>query len=119
MLNWEGYVVECTGDNVFIVKKGVLKTPPVYIGALEGVTRNSVMDLAREIGMEVREELFTRYELYTSDECFLTGTAAEVIPVVEVDKRPIGDGKPGPVTLKLIDAFRRYAQTHGTPIYER
>ena len=118
MLNSEGYVVECTGDNVFIVKKGVLKTPPVYIGALEGVTRNCVMDLAREMGIEVREELFTRYELYTSDECFLTGTAAEVIPVVEVDKRPIGDGKPGPVTLKLIDAFRRYAQTHGTPIYD-
>lgn len=118
MLNSEGYVVECTGDNIFIVKKGVLKTPPVYIGALEGVTRNCVMDLAREMGIEVREELFTRYELYTSDECFLTGTAAEVIPVVEVDKRPIGDGKPGPVTLKLIDAFRRYAQTHGTPIYE-
>ncbi|MCD6505856.1 branched-chain-amino-acid transaminase [Candidatus Poribacteria bacterium] len=118
MLNSEGYVVECTGDNVFIVKRGVLKTPPVYIGALEGVTRNCVMDLAREMGIEVREELFTRYELYTSDECFLTGTAAEVIPVVEVDKRPIGDGKPGPVTLKLIDAFRRYAQTHGTPIYD-
>ncbi len=118
MLNSEGYVVECTGDNVFIVKRGVLKTPPVYIGALEGVTRNCVMDLAREMGIEVREELFTRYELYTSDECFLTGTAAEVIPVVEVDKRPIGDGKPGPITLKLIDAFRRYAQTHGTPIYE-
>jgi branched-chain amino acid aminotransferase len=118
MLNSEGYVVECTGDNVFIVKKGVLKTPPVYIGALEGITRNCVMDLAREMGMEVKEELFTRYELYTSDECFLTGTAAEVIPVVEVDKRPIGEGKPGPITLKLIDAFRRYAQTHGTPIYE-
>ncbi|RKY03583.1 branched-chain amino acid aminotransferase [Candidatus Poribacteria bacterium] len=117
MLNAEGYVVECTGDNVFIVRNGSLITPPVYIGALEGITRNTVMELARGMGIEVREEPFTRYELYTADECFLTGTAAEVIPVVEVDGRPIGDGKPGQLTLKIMEAFREYARTHGTPIY--
>lgn len=117
MLNADGYVVECTGDNIFIVRSGSLITPPVYIGALEGITRNTVIELAKGMGIEVREEPFTRYELYTADECFLTGTAAEVIPVVEVDGRPIGDGKPGQLTLKIMEAFREYARTHGTPIY--
>ena len=117
MLNAEGYVVECSGDNVFWIKNEVLVTPPVHIGILEGVTRNSVIDLAREAGMRVEERVFTRHDLYIADECFLTGTAAEVIPVVKIDQRPIGDGHPGKITQKLIDAFRQFAHSYGTPIY--
>ena len=117
MLNAEGYVVECSGDNIFWIKNEVLVTPPVHIGILEGVTRNSVIDLAREAGMQVEERVFTRHDLYIADECFLTGTAAEVIPVVKIDQRPIGDGQPGKITQKLIDAFRQFAHSYGTPIY--
>ena len=117
MLNAEGYVVECSGDNIFWVKNGVLVTPPVHIGILEGVTRNSVIDLARDAGMQVEERVFTRHDLYIADECFLTGTAAEVIPVVKIDRRAIGDGQPGKVTEKLIAAFRQFAHSCGTPIY--
>ncbi len=117
MLNAEGYVVECSGDNIFWVKNGVLVTPPVHIGILEGVTRNSVIDLARDAGMQVEERVFTRHDLYIADECFLTGTAAEVIPVVKIDRRAIGDGQPGKVTEKLIAAFRQFAHNCGTPIY--
>ena len=117
MLNAEGYVVECSGDNIFWVKNEVLVTPPVHIGILEGVTRNSVIDLARDAGMQVEERVFTRHDLYIADECFLTGTAAEVIPVVKIDRRPVGDGQPGKVTQKLIDAFRQYANSYGTLIY--
>ena len=117
MLNSDGYVVECTGDNIFIVKNGILTTPPTYIGALEGVTRNTVMALARDMQIEVREIIFNRYEVYTADECFLTGTAAEVIPVVKVDGRVIGDGKPGEMTRKLNKKFKELTQTTGTPIY--
>ena len=117
MLNAEGYVVECSGDNIFWVKNGVLVTPPVHIGILEGVTRNSVIDLARDAGMQVEERVFTRHDLYIADECFLTGTAAEVIPVVKIDRRAIGDGQPGKVTEKLIAAFRQLAHNCGTPIY--
>ena len=117
MLNAEGYVVECSGDNIFWVKNEVLVTPPVHIGILEGVTRNSVIDLAREAGMQVEERVFTRHDLYIADEIFLTGTAAEVIPVVKVDQRVIGDGQPGKVTEKLIAAFRQLANSYGTPIY--
>ena len=117
MLNAEGYVVECSGDNIFWIKNDVLVTPPVHIGILEGVTRNSVIDLARDAGMTVEERVFTRHDLYIADECFLTGTAAEVIPVVKIDQRPIGDGQPGKVTEKLIAAFRQYANSCGTPIY--
>ncbi len=117
MLNAEGYVVECSGDNIFWIKNEVLVTPPVHIGILEGVTRNSVIDLAREAGMRVEERVFTRHDLYITDECFLTGTAAEVIPVVKIDQRPIGDGQPGKITQKLIDAFRQFAHSYGTPIY--
>ncbi|MBM7865709.1 branched-chain-amino-acid transaminase [Heliobacterium gestii] len=116
MLNQEGYVSECTGDNIFIVKKGRLITPPVHVGILEGITRNTVMDLARESGMEVSEQVFTRFDVYTADEVFLTGTAAEVIPVVNVDGRSIGDGVPGQATGALISAFREFARNHGTPI---
>ena len=117
MLTNEGYVVECTGDNIFIIKDEVLITPPTYIGALEGVTRNAVMDLARDMELTVREGIFTRYEVYTADECFLTGTAAEVISVVKVDGRIIGDGKPGKITQELNREFKELTQTTGTPIY--
>ncbi len=117
MLNAEGYVVECSGDNIFWIKNEVLVTPPVHMGILEGVTRNSVIDLARDAGMRVEERVFTRHDLYIADECFLTGTAAEVIPVVKIDQRAIGDGQPGKVTEKLIAAFRQFAHSCGTPIY--
>ena len=117
MLNAEGYVVECSGDNIFWLKNGVLVTPPVHMGILEGVTRNSVIDIAREAGMQVEERVFTRHDLYIADECFLTGTAAEVIPVVKIDQRPIGNGQPGQITEKLIAAFRKFANSYGTPIY--
>ncbi len=117
MLNADGYVAECSGDNIFWIKNEVLVTPPVHMGILEGVTRNSVIDLAREAGMQVEERVFTRHDLYVADECFLTGTAAEVIPVVKIDRRAIGDGQPGKITQKLIDAFRQFAHSYGTPIY--
>lgn len=107
MLNHKGEVAECTGDNIFIVKNGVLKTPPTDAGILEGITRNAVMDLAREAGVEVREATLLRHDIYVADECFLTGTAAEVIAVVSLDGRPIGTGKPGPVTKDLLARFQK------------
>lgn len=117
MLNAEGYVVECSGDNIFAVKDGTLITPPAHIGILEGVTRNSVIQLAREADIPVEERVFTRHDLYIADECFLTGTAAEVIPVVKIDRRAIGNGHPGKITETLIAAFRQLAHSTGTPIY--
>ena len=117
MLNAEGYVVECSGDNIFWIKNETLVTPPVHMGILEGVTRNSVINLARDAGIHVEERVFTRHDLYIADECFLTGTAAEVIPVVKIDRRAIGDGHPGKITQRLISAFRQYANSCGTPIY--
>ena len=117
MLNAEGYVVECSGDNIFWIKNEILVTPPVHMGILEGVTRNSVINLARDAGIHVEERVFTRHDLYIADECFLTGTAAEVIPVVKIDRRAIGDGQPGKITQRLISAFRQYANSSGTPIY--
>ncbi len=110
MLNHKGEVAECTGDNVFIVTGGVLKTPPADAGILEGITRNCVMRLAREAGIPVTEPPLTRYDLFTAEECFLTGTAAEVIPVVKLDGRAIGDGKPGPVTQQLRKRFQEFAR---------
>jgi len=107
MLNHLGQVAECTGDNIFLVKQGVLKTPPVEAGILEGVTRNAVMELARAAGIEVHETPLTRHDFYTADECFLSGTAAEIIPVVKLDSRPIGNGKPGPVTRQLRERFQQ------------
>ncbi|APZ96134.1 branched-chain-amino-acid transaminase [Fuerstiella marisgermanici] len=107
MLNHKGEVAECTGDNIFIVKGGVLKTPPPDAGILEGLTRNAVMKLARDAGIEVREAPMVRHDIFIADECFLTGTAAEVIAVVSLDGRTIGSGKPGPVTAKLLDLFRQ------------
>ncbi len=114
LLNAQGFVAEASGDNVFAVKGNKLMTPPTWCGALEGVTRDKVMKLAREMGMDVQETVMTRYELWTADEVFLTGTAAEVIPVVELDKRSIGSGKPGPVTKKLVQTYRKLAGTTGT-----
>ena len=105
MLNHKGEVAECTGDNVFIVRGGRLLTPPPDAGILEGITRNAVLDLARAAGIDCREATLVRHDLYTADECFLTGTAAEVIPVVEIDGRRIGSGVPGPVTKRLTDNF--------------
>lgn len=116
MLNPQGYVAEASGDNVFIVKGKTLITPPPWCGSLEGITRSVVMQLAPEHGLTVREDVLTRYDLYTADEVFLTGTAAEIISVVNVDKRVIGTGRPGPVTRKLAQHFHQYAQTTGVPI---
>jgi branched-chain amino acid aminotransferase len=117
MLNREGYVAECTGDNIFLIKGDTLFTPPTWAGALEGITRNVVMKLARSrLKMPIKEDLFTPYDVYVSDEVFLTGTAAEVVPVVEVDGRRIGNGKPGPMTLRLIKEFRELTRTTGVPI---
>ena len=107
MLNIQGYVAECTGDNIFIVKNGALITPPPSAGVLEGITRRTVMDLAAARGIPVREDNFTRYDLFTADECFLTGTAAELIPVIRIDGRYVADGKPGRMTLQLLEDFRK------------
>ncbi|MFQ5735092.1 MAG: branched-chain-amino-acid transaminase [Planctomycetaceae bacterium] len=106
MLNHKGEVAECTGDNVFIVKEGVIKTPPAEAGILEGITRNAVIGLARTAGYAVLETNLVRHDIFVADECFLTGTAAEVIAVVSLDGRTIGDGTPGPVTRDLLDRFR-------------
>jgi branched-chain amino acid aminotransferase len=107
MLNHVGEVAECTGDNVFIVKRGTLQTPPPHAGILEGITRNAVIELARDAGIPFREATLTRYDIYSADECFLTGTAAEVIAVVKCDDRPIGGGKPGPITRQLRERFHQ------------
>ncbi|MGB2936688.1 MAG: branched-chain-amino-acid transaminase [Phycisphaerae bacterium] len=107
MLNHQGFVAECTGDNVFIVRDGRLFTPPIAAGILKGITRDEIIAIAAELGIEVREENLTRYDLYVADECFLTGTAAEVVSVVRIDKRTIGSGKPGPVSRRLADEFHR------------
>jgi len=117
MLNVQGEVAECTGDNIFVVKKGVIYTPPVIAGALNGITRNVVIDLVREKGYELKEIGMSRYDLYTADELFLTGTAAEVVPVSKYDERIIGDGTPGEVTRKFMVEFRKIVETEGTPIY--
>ena len=117
MLNEQGFVSECTGDNIFIIKNGVITTPPISAGALAGVTRSVVFDLAAEFGIPIHEPMMTRYDIFTADECFLTGTAAEVIPAVKLDTRPIGDGKPGPITRCLITRFRELTASTGTPIY--
>ena len=110
MLNKDGYVAECAGDNVFIFKNNILRTPPSSAGILVGITRNVVMKLATEMGVQVREELMTRYDLYIADECFLTGTAAEIIPVVKIDGRTIDTGKPGKLTLDLLKRYRDLTQ---------
>jgi branched-chain amino acid aminotransferase len=116
MLNSEGYVSECTGDNVFIIKAGHMFTPPLSAGALYGITRGVVMDIARENSIVVSEPNLTRYDLFNADECFLTGTGAELIPVVKIDGRVIGSGKPGPVTKGLVAKYKALTQVSGEPI---
>jgi branched-chain amino acid aminotransferase len=106
LLNANGEVAECTGDNIFVVKHGLLRTPPLNAGILEGVTRNAVIELAESAGITVEQIALTRHDVYSADECFLTGTAAEVVPVVKADGRPIGSGKPGPLTRQLRERFQ-------------
>ncbi len=118
MLNNQGYISECTGENIFAVRKNVLLTPPVYAGILEGVTRNVVKEIAANMGLKVVEENMTRYDIFTADECFLTGTAAEIIPVVSLDKRTIGTGKPGDTTRKIRKEFSILTMEEGVPVYE-
>ena len=111
MLNHKGEVAECTGDNIFIVKRGVLKTPPPDAGILEGVTRGAVLELARAAKIPVQENALTRHDVYTADECFLTGTAAEVVPVVKCDGRALGTGRPGPITRQLRERFHQLVRS--------
>ncbi len=119
LLNQQGYVSECTGDNIFYVQDGNLYTPPTYAGILDGITRGAVIDIAREkMGLKVEEKLFTVHELYRADEVFVTGTGAEVVAAVKIDGHPIGSGVPGPLTKKIAQAFQDDARSHGTPIYE-
>ncbi|WP_269541839.1 branched-chain-amino-acid transaminase [Cerasicoccus fimbriatus] len=116
MLNDQGYVAECTGDNVFIVQGGKIFTPPVNAGSLTGITRQAVLEIAKDIGIEVVETNLTRYDLWIAKECFLSGTAAEVVPVVEIDGRPIGDGKPGALTKRVLEAFHGRVSQDGVRI---
>ena len=118
MLNAEGFVAECTGDNLFIIKNGQLLTPPLSAGALYGITRGVVMELARETGMVVAEPNLTRYDLFNADECFLTGTGAELMPVVKIDGRVIGAGEPGPITRQLTSQYHAMTKVSGESISE-
>jgi len=113
MFTAHGYVAECTGDNIFIVKNRGLLTPPAYLGILKGITRQCVMDIAGKLGLDAKEEVITRHNIFNADECFLTGTAAEIIPVVRADKRTIGNGKPGKITLNLMKEFRKLTKMDG------
>ena len=117
MLNDAGNVAECTADNVFVIKHGQIFTPPISAGALRGITRAVVFEIAAELGMKVTETDITRHDVFIADECLLTGTAAEVIPVIKADGRVIGNGKPGPITTRMIARFREITRETGTPIY--
>lgn len=116
MLNSQGFVAECTGDNVFMLKGGQLLTPPLAAGALYGITRGVAIELAKSLGVEVTEPNLTRYDLYNADEVFITGTAAEVVPVVKIDGRQIGTGKPGKLTKNLIKAYQNLTNSTGEAI---
>jgi branched-chain amino acid aminotransferase len=118
MLNAEGFVAECTADNIFIVKNGKLFTPPLSAGALYGITRQTVIELAEESGLEVAEPNLTRYDLFCADECFLCGTGAEIVPVTKIDGRVIGNGKPGTITKKLVEDYHALTKVSGEPIYK-
>ena len=118
MLNAEGFVAECTGDNIFLVKDNHMFTPPLFAGALYGITRKVVMEMATESGLGVSEANLTRYDVFNADECFLTGTGAELVPVVKVDGRIIGEGKPGAVTKRLVAQYRVLTKVSGEPIYD-
>jgi branched-chain amino acid aminotransferase len=116
VLNDQGYVAECTADNLFIVHRGSILTPPASQGALEGITRGAILAIAAELGIPAKEANLTRFDIWCADECFLTGTGAEVIPVVGLDGREIGSGRPGPVTRRVLEEFRRRVRTEGTRI---
>jgi branched-chain amino acid aminotransferase len=116
MLNEQGYVAECTGDNLFLVKRGEVFTPPIAAGGLDGITRRAAMDLLQEMGVACHEVNLTRHDIFVADECFLTGTAAEVIAAVKLDRRQIGDGKPGKITLDLMARFKVLVNSTGTPV---
>lgn len=118
MLNSQGYVTEGSSDNIFIIKNGVVYTPPCYLGALEGITRQAIIDLCGELGIELKEVPFTLHDVYIADEVFFTGTAAEVIAACEVDGRTIGSGTAGPVTLQLLEAFRQIVDKDGYKVWE-
>ena len=118
MLSIDGYVAECTGDNIFVVQHGALLTPPAAVGNLGGITALTVLEIAAEQGLPVRVEPFRILTVYTADEVFLSGTAAEIVPVVEVDGRRVGTGEPGPITRRLSERFRERTQSEGTPVYE-
>ena len=117
MLNDSGNVAECTADNVFVVKRGQIFTPPITAGALRGITRSVVFEIAAELTVKITEADITRHDVFIADECFLTGTAAEIIPVIKADGRPIGNGKPGPITARMIARFRELTRESGTEIY--
>jgi branched-chain amino acid aminotransferase len=116
MLNAQGFVAECTGDNVFVIKNGHIYTPTVASGALDGITRRAVIGIVQGMGIPLHEVQMTRFDIYTADECFLTGTAAEALPAYMLDSREIGSGKPGPITLQIIEAFQNLANSEGTPV---
>ena len=118
MLNAEGFVSEGTADNIFIIKNGALYTPPLYAGALYGITRGTVMELAEQSGIKVLESNLTRYDLFNADECFLTGTGAEIMPVIKIDGRVVGTGKPGAISKKLIAEYHALTKVSGEPIYK-
>ncbi len=113
MLNFQGYVAECTGDNIFLVKKGELATPPAYLGALKGITRNAIIEIASAQKLSFKERILTRHDLFNAEEVFLTGTAAEIIPAVKIDGRVIASGKPGQTTLRLMKAFHQLTKSDG------
>ena len=117
MLNDAGNVAECTADNVFIIKRGQIFTPPITAGALRGITRSIVFEIAAELGIKIMEADITRHDVFIADECFLTGTAAEIVPVVKADGRLIGNGKPGPITVRTIARFHAMTHETGTPIF--
>lgn len=116
MLNDQGYVTECVVDNLFVVRSGVVLTPPTNVGALDGITRQVVFRLCSQLDQKIMEQNLSLVECYMSDECFLTGTAAEIAPITHIDDRPIADGTPGPVTRRLMKAFKEFRESHGTPI---
>ncbi|GGD54702.1 branched-chain-amino-acid transaminase [Paenibacillus nasutitermitis] len=118
MLNAQGYVAEGSSDNIFIIKKGIVYTPPCYIGALEGITRGAIIELCDKLGYKLKEEPFTLHDVFIADEVFFTGTAAEVIAVREVDGRTIGTGKAGPITTHLLEEFRKIVEVDGYKVYE-
>jgi len=117
MLNEKGYVAECTGENIFIIEGKELSTPPCYVGTLKGITRGLVLELGENLGLKAGEKVFTRYDIYNASECFLTGTAAQIVPVVKIDGRKIGKGLPGPITKQLIERFKELTHREGVEVY--